>query len=171
MTDAACDHLPSYSHSGIWLPSRAVSSQERARGAAGPMGCEVRAGLEDITVPLAMDSIGVMPLLQGHKRPCRLLKTRDVTQALTVAGGARPDIAYFSMSAVGVFRVALTGRIERLGPPEARARVRAIEEPYFEECRQRFFALDQFPENADRFAITYADVYDEVANRAGQRAT
>jgi len=117
------------------------------------------------------DSIGVMPLLQGHKRPCRLLKTRDVTQALTVAGGARPDIAYFSMSAVGVFRVALTGRIERLGPPEARARVRAIEEPYFEECRQRFFALDQFPENADRFAITYADVYDEVANRAGQRAT
>src|SRR5436190_22757755 len=29
-----CD-LPSYSHSGIWLPSRAVSSQE-PRGSAGP---------------------------------------------------------------------------------------------------------------------------------------
>jgi hypothetical protein len=94
-----------------------------------------------------------------------LLKTRNVTQALTVAGGVRPDIAYFSMSAVGIFRVALTGRIEREESAEARARIKAIEEPVFDNYRRRFFALDQFPENADRFAITYRDVFDEVHNR------
>jgi hypothetical protein len=91
-----------------------------------------------------------------------LFRTGDVTQALTIAGKVRPDIAYFSMSAVGIFRVALTGRIKRSGQEAERARSRAIDEPFFEKCRRQFFALDQYPENADRFAITYADVYDEV---------
>jgi hypothetical protein len=92
-----------------------------------------------------------------------LLKTRDVTQALTVAGGARAGISYFSMSAVGVFRVALAARIEAAGSAESRARLKAIERPLFEQYRRRFFALDQFPENADRFAITYDEVFAEVA--------
>jgi hypothetical protein len=92
-----------------------------------------------------------------------LLSTRDVTQALTVAGGARPGISYFSMSAVGVFRVALTARIKRAGSAELRAQLGAIQEPLFDQYRRRFFALDQFPENADRFGITYAEVFAEVA--------
>jgi hypothetical protein len=93
-----------------------------------------------------------------------LLRTRDVTQALTAAGGVRPDISYFSMSAVGIFRIALNARIKRASSIDARAELRAVEEPIFEEYRRRFFALDQFPENADRFAVTYADVFDAVVS-------
>jgi hypothetical protein len=92
-----------------------------------------------------------------------LLRTRDVTQALTVAGAARPGISYFSMSAVGIFRTALTARIRNAGSPDSRARMRTDEEPLFERHRRRFFALDLFPENADRFRITYAEVFAEVA--------
>ena len=92
-----------------------------------------------------------------------LLKTRDVTEALTVGGAARPSgISYFSMSAVGVFRVALTARIKGAGSAESRARLRTVEEPQFDEYRRQFFALDEFPENEARFAITYAEVFAEV---------
>jgi hypothetical protein len=90
-----------------------------------------------------------------------LFRTRDVTEALTVAGAVRPDISYINYSAVGVFRAALAARIKRT-PPELRAHVRAVEEPQFDQWRQTFFALDQYPQNADRFAITYAEVLSEV---------
>ena len=90
-----------------------------------------------------------------------LFKTRNLTEALTVAGAVRPDISYINFSAVGVFRVALAARIRR-APPELRVQVRAIEEPQFDQWRKAFFALDQYPENADRFAITYAEVLAEV---------
>jgi hypothetical protein len=90
-----------------------------------------------------------------------LFKTRDVTEALTVAGAVRPDISYINFSAVGVFRVALAARIRRT-PPESRAQTRVTEEPLFDQWRRRFFALDEFPENAGRFAITYAQVLAEV---------
>jgi hypothetical protein len=93
-----------------------------------------------------------------------LLKTRDVTQALTVAGASRPGISYFSMSAVGVFRVALAARVKRAGSAELRAQLRITEEPIFDQYQRQFFALDLFPENADRFAITYAEVFAEVTS-------
>lgn len=92
-----------------------------------------------------------------------LLRTKDVTDALTVAGGRRPGISYFSMSAVGIFRIALTARIKGAGSAESQAQLRTIEEPLFEQWRRRFFALDLFQENAARFAITYAQVFAEVA--------
>jgi hypothetical protein len=86
----------------------------------------------------------------------------DVTKALTAGDGGRGDISYFSMSAVGIFRTALAARIRAAGSAEARAKLRAAEEPLFEQWRRRFFALDQFPENADRFAITHREVFAEV---------
>jgi hypothetical protein len=90
-----------------------------------------------------------------------LFRTRDVTEALTIAGAVRPDISYINYSAVGAFRAALAARI-RGSPPEARLHIRAVEEPLFDQYRRRFFALDQFPENADRFAVSYAQVLAEV---------
>ena len=97
-----------------------------------------------------------------------LLRTRDVTQALTVAGGGRDDISYFSMSAVGIFRIALAAHIRSHGSAEARAKLRIIEESRYERWRRQFFALEQFPENAERFAITYAEVFAQVeAERGG----
>lgn len=95
-----------------------------------------------------------------------LLRTRDVTQALTVAGASRAGISYFSMSAVGIFRVALGARMKGAGSAESRARLRMIEEPLFDQWRHQFFALELFPENASRFAITYAEVFAEVAGEA-----
>jgi hypothetical protein len=94
-----------------------------------------------------------------------LFKTRDVTEALTIAGAVRPGISFINMSAVGVFRVALTAGIKGAAP-ESRAQIRAIEEPLFDQYRRQFFALDEFPENADRFAITYAEVLAEVGAAA-----
>jgi hypothetical protein len=90
-----------------------------------------------------------------------LFKTRDVTEALTIAGAVRPDITYINFSAVGVFRVALAARIKRTAP-ELRAQIRTVEEPQFDQWRHTFFALDQYPQNTDRFAITYAEVMAEV---------
>jgi hypothetical protein len=91
-----------------------------------------------------------------------LFRSWDVTKALTPGGGGRADISYFSMSAVGILRIGLAARIRVAGSAEARAKLRAAEEPLFEQWRRRFFALDQFPENADRFAITYDEVFAEV---------
>jgi hypothetical protein len=91
-----------------------------------------------------------------------LLKRRDVTEALTIGGAMRPGISYFSMSAVGVFRVALAARIKSAGSAESRAQIRTTEEPLFDQYRRQFFALDQFPENEARFAITYREVFAEV---------
>lgn len=82
-----------------------------------------------------------------------------MTKALTAGGGGRADIFYFSMSAVSIFRIALAARIRVAGSAEARAKLRAAEEPLFEQWRRRFFALDQFPENGDRFAITHREVF------------
>jgi hypothetical protein len=48
------------------------------------------------------------------------------------------------------------------GSAESRARLRTVEEPQFDEYRRQFFALDEFPENEARFAITYAEVFAEV---------
>lgn len=113
-----------------------------------------------------------------------LLKTRDITEALTVSGSAAPGISYFSMSAVGIFRIALAARI-RGGDAEAKFGERAellvrrrrevsgntvpsgdaveqmlreLERPSFDQHRRTFLALDQFPENESRFAITYDEV-------------
>jgi hypothetical protein len=92
-----------------------------------------------------------------------LFKKRDLTAALTMGGAARPyGISYFSMSAVGVFRIALTARMKGAGSAELRARIRAIEEPMFDQIRRQFFALDEFAENEGRFAISYRDVFTEV---------
>jgi hypothetical protein len=66
------------------------------------------------------------------------------------------------MSAVGILRIGLAARIRAAGSAEARRKLRAAEEPLFEQWRRRFFALDQYPENADRFAITYDEVFAEV---------
>lgn len=90
-----------------------------------------------------------------------LFRTRDVTDALTVAGAVRPEISYINFSAVGVFRIALAARIKG-ARPELRAPIRAVEEPQFDQWRNTFFALDEYPQNADRFAITYAEVLAEV---------
>jgi hypothetical protein len=93
-----------------------------------------------------------------------LFKSRDVTEALTVGGAARPcGISYFSMSAVGIFRIALTACIKGAGSAELRARVRTIEEPMFDQYRREFFALDEFAENEARFNISYREVFTEVA--------
>jgi hypothetical protein len=90
-----------------------------------------------------------------------LFRTRDVMDALTIAGSVRPDIAYINYSAVGVFHAALAARI-RGTAPASRPQIRAIEEPLFEQWQRKFFALDVYPENASRFAITYAAVLAEV---------
>jgi hypothetical protein len=90
-----------------------------------------------------------------------LFRTRDVTEALTVAGAVRPDISYINFSAVGVFRTALAARIKG-APPELRTQIRAVEEPLFDQWLRTFFALDQYPQNADRFAVTYAEMLAEV---------
>jgi hypothetical protein len=90
-----------------------------------------------------------------------LFKTRDVTEALTIAGAIRPDISYINFTAVGAFRTALTARIKGT-PPELRAQIRAVEEPRFDQWRRTYFALDVYPENTDRFAVTYAQVLADV---------
>ena len=52
--------------------------------------------------------------------------------------------------------------IRAAGSAEARAKLRAAEEPLFEQWRRQFFAVDQFPENADKFAIAYGHVFAEL---------
>jgi hypothetical protein len=94
-----------------------------------------------------------------------LFKKRDVTEALSIAGVVRPDISYINYSAVGAFRAALAARIKGT-PPELRAQVRAVEEPRFDQWRRTYFALDEYPQNADRFAVTYAQVLAEVEAEA-----
>lgn len=94
-----------------------------------------------------------------------------MTKALTAGGGGRADISYFSMSAVGIFRTGLTARIRAVASAEARAKSRAAEEPLFEQWRRRFFAIDEFPENADRFAITYDEVFAEVEAGAARESS
>jgi hypothetical protein len=117
-----------------------------------------------------------------------LLRTRDVTEALTVSGGAAADISYFSMSAVGIFRLALEARIrggdsitryrERAeaiahtlhdnghpSPPsvtEVEATLRGLEPSIFSQWRRRFFALDRFSANESRFAVSYEEVLSQV---------
>jgi len=86
-----------------------------------------------------------------------LFRSWDVTKALTAGGGGREDISYFSMSAVGIFRIGLRARLKGMD----RARL-DVEQPLFDQYRLRFFALDRFPENADRFAITFAEVRAEA---------
>jgi len=119
------------------------------------------------TVPFACivgpgNEIGVWTLLAFTVTfYTELFKTGDITDALTVAGSVRMDITYINFSAVGVFRVALAARI-RDAAPELRAQIKAVEEPLFEQLRRVFFALDKYPENADRFSISYADVLAEV---------
>lgn len=93
-----------------------------------------------------------------------LFKSRDVTEALTAGGAARPSgISYFSLSAVGVFRIALTARIKAVESVDLRARTRTIDEPMFDRYRRQFFALEEFAENEGRFAISYREVFTEVA--------
>ena len=46
-----------------------------------------------------------------------LFRSWDVTRALTAGGGGRADISYFSMSAVGIFRIGLAARRLRLDDP------------------------------------------------------
>jgi hypothetical protein len=105
--------------------------------------------------------------LESPRRETLATRASSLGKALTAATGGRADISYFSMSAVGVLRIGLAARIRATGSGEARAKLRAAEEPLFEQWRRRFFALDQFHENADRFAITYDEVFAEV--EAGDR--
>jgi hypothetical protein len=119
------------------------------------------------TVPFAWmfgptGEIGADPILAlSGALYTELLKGSDITSALTIGGVARPAISYASMSAVGVFRIALKARIKGT-PPELRAQVRAVEEPLFDQWRRTYFALDEYPQNTDRFAVTYAQVLAEV---------
>jgi len=92
------------------------------------------------------------------------LKVRDVTDALTAASAAVPDIPYASFSAVGIFRLALAKHIRTRisgGASDLRA-----EEPIFDRLRMKFFGLDEFPQNASRFSVTYAEVLDQVIGAA-----
>lgn len=117
-----------------------------------------------------------------------LLRTRDITEALTLSGAAAPGISYFSMSAVGIFRIALAARIrngdvvtkipERAetiasklrenghpSPPsvsEVEKTLRALEPSFFDGFRRQFFALDRFPENDSRFSVTYDEVRSQI---------
>lgn len=61
------------------------------------------------------------------------------------------------MSAVGVFRLALAAYLRNTVSQPFE-----VEEPVFERYRRQFFALDQFPDNAARFALTYAEVLADV---------
>jgi hypothetical protein len=88
------------------------------------------------------------------------LARRDVTDALTTASEAAPDIPYASFSAVGIFRLALASWIRRR-ISEGLSDLRA-EEPMFDRLRTTFFGLDEFPENASRFGVTYAEVLAQV---------
>jgi hypothetical protein len=94
------------------------------------------------------------------------LKVRDVTEALTSASAAVPGIPYASFSAVGIFRLALAKRIwTRIGDGVSDLRG---EEPMFDRLRMKFFGLEEFPENAGRFSVTYAEVLDQVKGAGGK---
>jgi hypothetical protein len=88
------------------------------------------------------------------------LRIRDVTAALNAAGALLPNVSYVSLSAVGVFRIGLAARIrKRLGSPGVDLH---DEESLFDQYRTQYFALNDFPENASRFGITYAEVLEQA---------
>jgi hypothetical protein len=89
---------------------------------------------------------------------CELFKSWDVTKALTAGGDGRADISYFSMSAVGILRIAFSARMRKADSAEARENLRAA----FEHAKRHFLALDFFPENADRFKITFDEIIADV---------
>src|SRR5258708_38282408 len=84
-----------------------------------------------------------------------LLKGRDITEALTIGGVARPAISYASMSAVWVFPVALPARIKGAAR-ESPARIKAAEGPQFDPPPPRFFRLNKLSKKSDPFPITPA---------------
>jgi hypothetical protein len=94
-----------------------------------------------------------------------LFRMGDMTEALNVARVVRPDITYIAYSAVSVFRTVLTARGKNPAP-----KIVGMEEPLFDQYRRKFFALNKFPDNAERFAITYAKVLAQVeADEAAQK--
>jgi hypothetical protein len=91
-------------------------------------------------------------------------RNRDVTNALTVAGNAAPDFPFASFSAVGIFRLALAARLRnRIA---AGAMDLSDEEQMFDRLRRIFFGLDDFPDNEERFSVTYAEVLAQVRAEA-----
>jgi hypothetical protein len=90
-----------------------------------------------------------------------LFRTGNVTEALTIAGVVRPDLSYINYSAVGALRTALAARIKGT-PRELRQQMEAVEEAQFDKWRRIYFALDVYPQNSERFAVTYTEVLAEV---------
>jgi hypothetical protein len=96
-------------------------------------------------------------------------KNRDVTDALSAATDVVLDFPFASFSAVGIFRLALAKRIKtRISKGVADLR---DEELIFDQLRSIFFGLDEFPDNADRFGITYAEVLAQVRAQLGRNAS
>jgi hypothetical protein len=107
------------------------------------------------------ESVNALPLysLMTHFWSA-VLRIRNVTEALNIASEAAPDFPFASFSAVGVFRIALAKWIRtRI---EAGASDLLDQEAMFDRARRMFFGLDEFPENAARFTVTYAEVLSQV---------
>lgn len=102
---------------------------------------------------------------------------------------AVPDFPYFFATAEGIFRLGFSAYIREAATgdsllaraqniqkqlrdsghpdPPGVARIsrtlKALEKPEFERSRRAYFAMDDFPENDQRFTVSYDDVNGDAA--------
>jgi hypothetical protein len=119
-----------------------------------------------------------------------LFRARDVSDAIIALHTAEPKFPFFYTTAEGFFRAAGEGYLRPLTPKVRRQRARELvykrrlagdrhppsinemlrrlaarERSLFGEFRRVYFALDDFPENAERFPLTYSDLVRGAAKR------
>lgn len=118
-----------------------------------------------------------------------LFEKRDATEAINALNAAVPGFPYFYATAEGIFRLALEGYLKDVSERGRRNRARDMvfrlrdagnrqvpsinemmrwyekrEREMFADFRRVYFALDAFPENAERFPVDYWQIW-----RAAQR--
>jgi len=119
-----------------------------------------------------------------------LFGARDATVAINALSAAEPGFPFVYSTAEGIFRLAgegylrhvsergrrehardLVNKLRSQGNPgvpsinEMVRRVYAIERTRFAEFRHNYFALHAFPENGERFPVTYWDLWRGAAKR------
>jgi hypothetical protein len=138
------------------------------------------------------ETVATGALLDGHKTLfSALFEGLDISDALTAIRQQWPALPYLFLTALGLFRWGAEGYLRDYSNPKrlrdrARAqidrlkaahrpdipsinelvrRLEATQKPYMERAIRTYFALDQFPGNAQRFPIDYWTLYREATKR------
>lgn len=123
-----------------------------------------------------------------------LFEVRDVTAAINALNSAQPGFPYFYSTAEGIFRLVGEAYLRSRPPKKRREHARDLiyrlrlagnrvpsinemvrnlqerERKVFANWLRVYFALDAFPENAERFPLTYWDLVRGAAKRRSAAA-